>query len=117
VECANNDLGAEILEVLLLPPMGLASYEAEFVSASSETFNDRGTTNVEVQTIKGLGNEEDGLLFNADVAFFREGFLSDLEEVLPTKDQCKDGGYEQLGFVNEGDCVSFVVTGGMNAPK
>ena len=54
--------------------MGLASYEAEFVSASSETFNDRGTTNVEVQTIKGLGNEEDGLLFNADVAFFREGF-------------------------------------------
>ena len=52
MECANNDLGAEILEVLL-PPMGLASYEAEFVSASSETFNDRGTTNVEVQTIKG----------------------------------------------------------------
>lgn len=51
VECANNVLGAEILEVLLLPPMGLASYEAEIVSASAETFNDRGTTNVEVQTI------------------------------------------------------------------
>jgi hypothetical protein len=27
------------------------------------------------------------------------------------------GGYERLCFVTEDDCVSFVVTGGKNAPK
>jgi hypothetical protein len=37
---------------------------------------------------------------------------------LPTsKDQCKDGGWRIFpGFKNEGDCVSFVVTGGKNPP-
>jgi hypothetical protein len=37
---------------------------------------------------------------------------------LPTdKDQCKNGGWRQYGvFKNQGDCVSFVVTGGRNQP-
>lgn len=37
---------------------------------------------------------------------------------LPTsKDQCKKGGWETFGvFKNQGDCVSFVVTGGKNLP-
>jgi len=37
---------------------------------------------------------------------------------LPTdKDQCKDGGWETFGvFKNQGDCVSFVATGGKNPP-
>jgi hypothetical protein len=37
---------------------------------------------------------------------------------LPTsKDQCKDGGWQTYGvFKNQGDCVSFVVTGGKNPP-
>ncbi len=35
-------------------------------------------------------------------------------EALPTdKDQCKDGGWQTFGvFKNQGDCVSFVATGG-----
>ena len=34
---------------------------------------------------------------------------------LPTsKDQCKDGGWQKFGFKNQGDCVSFVATGGKN---
>ncbi|MDQ4133997.1 MAG: PQQ-binding-like beta-propeller repeat protein [Actinomycetota bacterium] len=37
--------------------------------------------------------------------------------VLPsTKDQCKDGGHEDFGFKNQGECVSFVVTGGKDQP-
>ena len=33
----------------------------------------------------------------------------------PTKDQCKNGGWRNfLGFKNQGDCVSFVATGGKN---
>jgi len=37
---------------------------------------------------------------------------------LPTdKDQCKHGGWQTFGvFKNEGDCVSFVTTGGKNPP-
>jgi hypothetical protein len=36
---------------------------------------------------------------------------------LPTsKDQCKNGGWQQYGvFKNQGDCVSYVATGGKNA--
>ena len=37
---------------------------------------------------------------------------------LPTsKDQCKNGGWRDFGvFKNQGDCVSFVATGGKNPP-
>jgi hypothetical protein len=37
---------------------------------------------------------------------------------LPTsKDQCKNGGWRNFGvFKNQGDCVSFVATGGKNPP-
>jgi hypothetical protein len=38
---------------------------------------------------------------------------------LPTsKDQCKNGGWQAYGvFKNQGDCVSFVATGGRNQPS
>ena len=33
------------------------------------------------------------------------------------KDQCKNGGWRNFpGFKNEGDCVSFVATGGKKQP-
>jgi hypothetical protein len=37
---------------------------------------------------------------------------------LPTsKEQCKKGGWRSFGvFKNQGDCVSFVATGGKNPP-
>ncbi len=28
------------------------------------------------------------------------------------KDQCKDGGFQALGFKNQGQCVSFFASGG-----
>jgi hypothetical protein len=41
-------------------------------------------------------------------------------DVLPlprTKDECKHGGWQTYGiFKNQGDCVSFVATGGKNPP-
>ena len=41
--------------------------------------------------------------------------LPDLDEM--TKDDCKKGGWEDFGvFKNQGDCVSWVATGGRNAP-
>ena len=34
-----------------------------------------------------------------------------------SKDQCKNGGWKTYGvFKNQGDCVSFVATGGKNPP-
>ncbi len=34
-----------------------------------------------------------------------------------TKDQCKNGGWRNFpGFKNQGDCVSFIATGGKNPP-
>jgi glucuronoarabinoxylan endo-1,4-beta-xylanase len=40
---------------------------------------------------------------------------------LPTsKDQCKNGGWKNFtnpAFKNQGDCVSFVATGGKNLPS
>jgi hypothetical protein len=36
---------------------------------------------------------------------------------LPTsKEQCKNGAWQQFGFRSQGDCVSFVATGGKNPP-
>jgi hypothetical protein len=91
-----------------------ARYEATIETASG-TFADRGTTQVTVQDI------EDRLSGSAQFReLFRESFVSDLTEPEPllptTKEQCKDGGYERFGFENQGDCVSFVATGGKNEP-
>ena len=46
----------------------------------------------------------------------------DFERVLPmptNKNQCKKDGWKNYGttFKNQGDCVSFVATGGKNQPK
>jgi hypothetical protein len=40
------------------------------------------------------------------------------EQILPTsKGDCKHGGWERFGvFKNQGDCVSWVATGGKNQP-
>lgn len=49
-----------------------------------------------------------------------DGTLIDFEPATPTsKQMCKDGGwrdFEDLGFKNQGDCVSYVATGGKNPP-
>ena len=57
---------------------------------------------------------------NTRVAGFGSSFISDGEVVplLPTStDQCKNGGWQVFGvFKNQGDCESFVATGGKNPP-
>jgi hypothetical protein len=54
----------------------------------------------------------DGVQFNDTTWNF------ELPPPMPTtKDQCKDGGWQSYGvFKNQGDCVSWVQTGGANAP-
>jgi hypothetical protein len=45
-------------------------------------------------------------------------FITDAQPPRPTtKDQCKNSGWETFGvFKNQGDCVSFVATGGKSPP-
>jgi len=108
VSCANL-LGADFL--VAIAPKGETSYEAEIVTPSSGTYLDRGQTQVEFFDSKGSGAEE-GLFGNNNVLSFSETFDSDLaqvERVLPTtKAQCKNGGYEQFGFKNQGACEKAV---------
>jgi hypothetical protein len=43
--------------------------------------------------------------------------VTDTVPFLTSKDQCKNGGWRNYGaFKNQGDCVSFVATGGKNSP-
>lgn len=55
------------------------------------------------------------------VESFQERFFSLLREPVPlmptTREACKDGGYKLFpAFKNQGDCVSFVATGGKSEP-
>jgi hypothetical protein len=47
---------------------------------------------------------------------FSENFASTGVVQLTGKEQCKDGGWQSFGFKTQGDCVSFVATGGKNPP-
>jgi hypothetical protein len=43
--------------------------------------------------------------------------VTDAQPMPISKDQCKNGGWRDFGvFENQGDCVSFVATGGKNPP-
>jgi hypothetical protein len=46
-------------------------------------------------------------------------FKATFSSPLPTlKDQCKNGGWQSYGvFKNQGDCISFLATGGKNPPS
>ncbi len=54
-----------------------------------------------------------------DQTFVVDRPCTDARPKLPVaKDQCKNGGWETYGvFKNQGDCVSFVATGGKNQPS
>jgi hypothetical protein len=51
---------------------------------------------------------------------FDSAFRSNLDSPVPlrptTKAQCKNGGWRDFGFKNQGDCVNFVASGGPNPP-
>lgn len=68
------------------------------------------------QFIKGVFAVS-AFLFTASIAF---ASITPPPVTVPTsKDQCKKGGWQDFGsmFKNQGDCVSFVVTNGKNAPN
>ena len=91
------------------------SYTA-LITTSAGTFRDTGTSSLHLLQGKNVGTPPN--LF--DGGLFTETFLTSagVTPVLPTsKDQCKNGGWQVYGvFKNQGDCESFVATGGKNPP-
>jgi hypothetical protein len=89
---------------------GLLRYEAT-IDAPGGRFTDRGDADTFVSTPSpGSGT-----------GTFSESFVSSLASPLPvgprSKDDCKKDGWRSFGvFKNQGDCVSFVATGGRNGP-
>jgi hypothetical protein len=57
----------------------------------------------------------DGPIGSAPI--FHENFASVGAVQLTSKPQCKDGGWRSFGFKNQGDCISFLATGGKNPPS
>lgn len=58
--------------------------------------------------------------FTGPAVFAIDGVTLNSTPNLPTsKDQCKKGGWQNFGgqFKNQGDCVSFVASGGKNPPS
>jgi hypothetical protein len=65
-----------------------------------------GTATVSIEGLLGSGRP-----------VFSENFASTGVVQLTSKEQCRDGGWQSFGFKNQGDCVSFVATGGKNPPS
>jgi hypothetical protein len=59
-------------------------------------------------------------LFAGDTSpwvFTQDYVINDAPRLPSSKDQCRNGGWRDFGvFKNQGDCVSFVATGGRNLP-
>jgi hypothetical protein len=70
----------------------------------------------------GFGSEEPGT-FTVTVEWsggtLQQSLSVNCEQQLPTrKEDCKNGGWKRYGvFRNQGDCVSYVATGGKNPPS
>jgi hypothetical protein len=80
-------------------------YEAT-IETSSGTFVDRGTSDLFVSHFEQFWSEEGEPRYSQD-QLFEESFTSYREALLPsTKGQCKEGGYEMLGFDNQGQCIA-----------
>jgi len=79
------------------------------ISTPTGSYNDRGNANTT------FGTGPSGTTLN-------ESFTSSLTQpvlISTSKDQCKHGAWQNFGgtFKKQGDCVSFVATGGKNPPS
>lgn len=94
---------------------GPANYVNENDPAVTITVATPGPHTAVVQVYDG----SDGISsYGGDSFYVAQGSLTATPAALPTRtDQCKAGGWQQYGlFKNQGDCVSFVATGGKNQP-
>lgn len=101
---APGDVLATVFQTKVGDPLTLAPTPVSFDLSSFA-----GTT-VRIR----FAEVDNQLFFNASV----DNVAVTGKRALPTsKDQCKDEAWRSFGvFKNQGDCVSFVTTGGKNPP-
>jgi hypothetical protein len=109
-----EDTGAWFINFLQIMTPQL-TYSA-LITTSEGKFLDHGTAEIFYFTYYVREGPDAG----STVDSFRQAFRSDGRLPVPAfptdTAQCKDGGYRAFGFKNQGDCVSFVETGGKNEP-
>lgn len=100
-------------------------YTATIHPAAGPSYRDSGTSQSLVREAflrngtVNPANPTDPSQVRRSIGTFGENFVSTgVSLLLPdTTDQCKDDGWQVFGvFKNQGDCVSFVATGGKNPP-
>ena len=88
--------------------VSLGSSSTTYTATINGAYQDTGTANVVVAK------------FGSGSLYFSESFVTSngVVPILPTStQQCKAGGWQTYSvFKNQGDCVSFVATGGKNPP-
>jgi hypothetical protein len=83
------------------------------VLASGGGPTDRGPTQAECASLLPIGRN----LYVDTFPQYANFTIVDAKPLPTSKDQCKNGGWRDFGvFKNQGDCVSFVATGGKNPP-
>ena len=90
--------------------------DGEFVSTSNLATTYTATING-AQLSRGTATVSIEGLVGSEPPNFSENFASSGVVQLTSKAQCADGGWQSFGFKNQGDCVSFVATGGKNPPS
>jgi hypothetical protein len=102
---------------------GSGTASASAAGGSSSINVTSGPTNVYTRVtlpFAGASGATTAIAFTSLTNFGCGGILIDNVSVEPlptTKDECKDDGWQLDGvFKNQGDCVSFVATGGKNPP-
>ena len=88
---------------VLVSTTNLATTYAATINGAQRT---TGTATVSIEGLLGVG-----------APIFSESFASTGVVELTSKQQCRDRGWQSFGFKNQGDCVSFVATGGKNPPS
>jgi hypothetical protein len=108
-------------KIVTIVQVSFAEYQAR-IETDEGVFIDRGSSLVLVEDANIEPLDPD-LLPREEFATFSEHFLErfDSTKLVPapiTTEECKkkDGGFENFGFKNQGDCVSFVETEGKNEP-
>jgi hypothetical protein len=99
-------------------PVGVTSWLQLWVNNAPFAWIGSYTDHVYTQSFTGTGNPIHFSILD-DYYSDNSGYLTvEIYSCLPTnKDQCKKDGWKTFGvFKNQGDCVSFVTTGGKNPP-
>ena len=113
---ATNGVDYAALGVTVLIPGG--SLSATITITPIDDAVDESDETVALTIVAGagytIGSNNSATVKIAD----NDGVASPIGPLPTSKDQCKKGGWQSFGvFKNQGDCVSFVATGGKNPPN